>query len=178
MTHQAFVDESKVGGLTFVVAVVPAQEIARARQQIKAAKPQGAVRLHFSNDRRTVKDNALKVIRSLPITFQVFDLRQFGEGAEARGEGLRQMVPSLERIGVRRLVLEDDKTMRQNDKRALYLATRPFDQFHYEHCSAKQEPLLWIPDAVAWCLRNKDKRWRSQAEALINPAEARARSAC
>lgn len=177
MSLQAYVDESKVGGLTFVVAVVPAQDVTRTRQQMKSLKPPGAARLHFSNDSPAVRTRALAVIRTLPVSFRVFDVREFGEGAAARQEGIRQMVPELSSMGVTRLVLEDDHTMRRGDRQTLYNSCRSLNGFTYDHCTATEDALLWIPDALAWCLRNRDRQWRAQALGLINQRQNGAQSA-
>jgi hypothetical protein len=52
------------------------------------------------------------------------------------------------------LVIEVDQSLVSRDRTTLYRAVRAFgvsDSLEYQHCPGKQEPLLWVADAAAWC---------------------------
>jgi len=66
------------------------------------------------------------------------------------------------------LVLDEDETMVKFDNQMLIEYTRAAgcrDTLHYRHQQPHTEPLLAIPDAIAWCWA-KGGHWRS----LISPA--------
>lgn len=51
------------------------------------------------------------------------------------------------------LVLERDDSVFELDRKVLYRAVRQSEggDLRYEHLRAREEPLLVIPDAIAWC---------------------------
>ena len=181
MTFQAFVDETKAGGLTLVATVVAGQDIARARAEMKAARPNRARRIHFRKDGREVKNRALEIIRCLPVSIYAVDMRSLGEGVEARRAGLREMVPALVALGVTRLIIERDESMDDHDKRELFSIAAGSEMqgvpFQYDHVPPQNEPLLWVSDGVAWCLRNKDSYWRKQVTPMVRALPPSSRSA-
>ena len=74
--------------------------------------------------------------------------------------------PSCRSLG---LVLAQDDSTLKSDRRILFEAAGKYgirDQLTYHHLRAKQEPMLWIPDAVAWCLA-KGGEWPDRVRPLI-----------
>ncbi len=66
-------------------------------------------------------------------------------------------------------LLEQDDSTVKSDRRILFEATGKHglrDQLTYHHLRAKQEPMLWIPDAVAWCL-DQGGEWPARVRPLI-----------
>lgn len=66
------------------------------------------------------------------------------------------------------LVLEQDDTLLDFDRRTLYGAVRRarYPDLRYEQQRAAAEPLLALPDAVAWC-RARGGEWRRRVEPVI-----------
>lgn len=68
-----------------------------------------------------------------------------------------------------RLVLESDESQDARDRRDLVDLTRAAgcrDSLRYEHLRAAQEPLLSVPDVVAWSWA-RGGEWRRRASVLV-----------
>lgn len=66
------------------------------------------------------------------------------------------------------LVLEQDDSLLDWDRRQLYTLTRAagLPGMRYEHRRAATEPLLAIPDAIAWCWA-KGGHWRRRVQPAV-----------
>jgi hypothetical protein len=68
-----------------------------------------------------------------------------------------------------RVVIEQDDTLIASDRKLLYRAAREAgrgDTIHYEHSTAHAEPLLALPDVLAWCwARSGD--WRRRITPIL-----------
>lgn len=67
------------------------------------------------------------------------------------------------------IVLDQDETLVQSDRRLLYRAVRDVGRegtLRYEHRRAATEQLLGIPDAFAWCWA-KGGYWRSHIRSVV-----------
>ena len=167
MAFHAFVDETKAGGLTLVATVVAERDVTAVRAQMSGVRPKQARRLHFRRDQKDVKKRALKTICKLPVSVYAVDVRHMGDGVEARQEALRILVPALYAMGVNLLVIERDESMDVHDKRLLFALEREGCTLRYMHQAPEAEPILWVSDGVAWCMRNKDRRWRAEVKTLV-----------
>ena len=79
--------------------------------------------------------------------------RRYGE-AVARTKCLQGVIDDIAAGQPTLLVLEQDDSIVQHDRRFLYASVRAAglqDHVRYEHHRAKSELLLTVPDAVAWC---------------------------
>jgi len=77
-----------------------------------------------------------------------------GGVVDARRRCLTALAASALTRDIRRIVIERDDGMVDHDKRTLAAAIRaaaPANPFEYRWERAHDEPLLWIPDALAWC---------------------------
>ncbi len=69
-----------------------------------------------------------------------------------------------------RLVIDQDDSLLRSDQETLYRAVRASgveEQLVYEHLSPRREPMLWIPDAVAWCWA-KCRVWKDRVLPLVD----------
>jgi hypothetical protein len=90
-------------------------------------------------------------------------------GETARRRCLERLVRDLLDIGATRLVLESRASGDRLDQRVLRGATgkQPSGTgLLYEHLKPHEEPLLWVPDAVAWCYGNGGD-WRRRVAPLV-----------
>jgi hypothetical protein len=77
------------------------------------------------------------------------------------------MVPQLRERGVRRLLLDARQGQDQRDQATIYQAvgSSPDPEFSYDHQPSASEPLLWIPDAVAWAW-GRGGHWQTRVKDL------------
>lgn len=87
--------------------------------------------------------------------------------AAARGQCLTAVVRDAA-AGAERLLVERDESTYDFDRRTLFDAVRLHgcaDTLTYAVVAAHADPLLWIPDAVAWCWA-AGREWRATVEPL------------
>jgi hypothetical protein len=85
----------------------------------------------------------------------------------ARPAALLQLAQHLVKLDVRRLVLESrGQAADRRDRQVIARALGPRPRLSYEHMRPHEEPLLWIPDAVArsYCAGGD---WRRRVRPLV-----------
>ena len=75
----------------------------------------------------------------------------------------------IESIRQSRLLVFDQSSSHLADRRSLSEVARGVDyQFpHYRHMNSRHEPLLWLPDIIAWCY-GRGGPWRDAVETLVD----------
>jgi hypothetical protein len=80
----------------------------------------------------------------------------------ARRRCINRLLDDLSAANKCDVIVERDDAMLTHDKRTFAGAAQklfPDRALHYRWLTAYDEPLLWIPDAVAWCW-SAGGRWR------------------
>jgi hypothetical protein len=159
-TH-CFVDESKANAYVLVAVKVSSQEIKRVRKTLSSLQLPGQSRIHMKKERDARKQKILSEIANLnlEISLYVVPSRSHNEITRRR-MCLRKLVEDAHVHGVQRLCIERDLTLEQHDKQLLIEVKRSlgFHELVYWHDSAAAEPLLSLPDAIAWAW-SKGGKW-------------------
>lgn len=163
-----FVDESRRGSTYFLAAcsICPA-ELARTRVCLRALCMAGQRRLHFKDERPSRRREIIAKLEELGTAVTIYTSDASGEAA--RENCLRRLIADLLDGDARRLVLESRASGDRLDQRVLRAAIgkQPSNTgLVYEHLRPHEEPLLWIPDAVAWCFGNGGD-WRRRTSRLV-----------
>lgn len=171
MTTHAFADESKRPHYLVAVARLDQADLAAGRRTIRGLHLAGQRRLHMVKERASRQRAILSTVASLPVTATIYRAaRATATGErERRGRCLDQVVRDLSTHPRTRLVLERDDTLVHNDRVRLYAATRRdacAGRVEYVHETAAVEPLLALPDAVAWAW-NQGGDWRRRAAPVV-----------
>lgn len=88
---------------------------------------------------------------------------------DTREECLSAVVADAALHGVTRIVLERDDSIEKFDRKILY---REFEvnsarsTITYAHTTASAEPLLWVPDAIAWSYA-RGGEWSARIRPLV-----------
>lgn len=144
-------DETKASGLLLAIVLVAPSDVAAVRRTMNALRMRGQRRIHFAKESPARRGAIAAAISAMPITAVVVDARRVRSGRDARERALTGAVGPLVELGVDRLTIEQDDSLVESDRRALFRATRGLARpFVYNHARPSTEPLLWIPDAVAW----------------------------
>lgn len=165
MNAHLFVDESKTGNFLLVVACVVPNRLADSRKQMSRLLLGNQRRLHFSKESDARRRQIIDVIGSLEVTATVY---QTAPGiAELRGRQLciEQLGADAVAIGAARIVIESDESLVLHDRRTLYTALNG-TEVAYDHLRAYEDPLLWIPDAIAWCWA-KQGTWGNRVRHMV-----------
>lgn len=107
-------------------------------------------RVHFTKESTARQRQILDVIAGFEVSFRLYQADR--NDASGRRACLFAVVEDAA-DHAERLVVERDETTADFDRRVLYSATRKHgctETLHYELLPPHQDPMLWIPDAVAW----------------------------
>ena len=130
----------------------------------------GQRRLHMKDESDPRKRSIVTAIAVSQVQATVYDAgRRYRNERERRAACLRALVVDAGPRGDTMMVLEQDDTLVTSDRRLLYQATRETgctDTLRYEHLHAFAEPLLAIPDAIAWCWA-KGGEWRRRIDPVV-----------
>ena len=171
MRPHAFVDESKSRRYLLATAIVEPRDLDDLRRAVRGLQLRGQRRVHFSSENDPRRKEILKGLQGLPVNVVVFDASACPHnGKTPRDVALERLVDHLAKMGAQRLVLERDDSVFASDRKVIRdraLIAGCLDSLAYEHMRAHEEPLLAIPDAVAWCCQ-KGGSWPERAASLIS----------
>jgi hypothetical protein len=169
------IDETKAKGYVVVAVVCPDTSLSTARRTVSRLVLRGQRSVHMKNEsprRRRQIASAISDLRSVDVRAIVIDA---GRGPEPehvrRDRALRAIVERAARDPAPKLVLDLDHTLTARDARAIAAAVRESDveSISYMHQRLTAEPLLSMPDVVAWCWARSGE-WRQRVSPLIAEA--------
>ena len=173
MTARLYIDETKAKGYVIVAAVAIEESLYAIRQQLRSLILPGQVALHMKGERdsrRHAIADAIAGMVSLGLTATVYDAGRVGSERDRRARCIEAIVHNaLKDYDQARIVFDLDETLRQFDRQCLIEATRAAgagDRISYQHAHRRSEPLLAIPDALAWCWA-KGGQWRRRVEPVV-----------
>jgi len=171
VTGHVFIDESKARGYLLAAAALLPADLGHARLVIRGLTLPGQQRLHMTKESDPRRRSILSALRGLDLTVTLYDAGcTHIHELDARAGCLRQLVTDAAAAHATLLVLEEDASLRRWDNQQLIEITRDFgchQTLRYEHRRAAVEPLLAVPDAIAWCwARGGD--WRNRVRPLID----------
>jgi len=170
MTFHAYVDESKAGDYLLAATLVEPARATAGRAAVRALVPPRQSRLHMRGEpdrRRRLILEALVDVDASTVLYRAAASRAPTQVARRRA-CLARLVGDLAGRSDR-LVLESDESQDARDRRDLLDLTRAAgcrDSLRYEHLRAAQEPLLSVPDVVAWSWA-RGGEWRRRASRLV-----------
>lgn len=119
------------------------------------------------------RDRSLRLSRRFRFGSTSTTPERWAINARARKLCLEHLVGDLAELHAHRLVIEQDDSLVRSDQEVLFHAVRSHgveSELVYEHMSPRMEPLLWIPDAIAWSWV-KGGEWRDRIAPLIADVE-------
>lgn len=174
MTTHYFVDETKAKGYVIVAVACPASALGAARSTIDALVLPGQRTIHMKNEsarRRAHIASAVCGLTDVGVSAVVLDAGRGPESEIVRRERALRAMVTLATAGSTavNLTLDLDQTLRSRDARVLAssLRERRATGVTYGHQTLTTQPLLALPDVVAWCwARGGD--WRRRVQSVIS----------
>ncbi|MDM3927391.1 hypothetical protein [Mycobacterium intracellulare] len=166
-----FIDETKHADYLLVAAVVVAGNLGSIRKDVDELPLPGQQRLHMKAEKAGRKRAiAAKFVR-VGVQAIVYDAGQrFRTQVEAREACLRAAVLDHADGIETMMVIEEDLTLVESDRRIFYQAVRAAgcaDTLRYDHrCCADSERVLGVPDAIAWCW-GKGNPWHARIRPTV-----------
>jgi hypothetical protein len=167
MTQYVYVDETKRTG--YVLAAVTVTDPATARKAVRSLMLPRQSRLHMVRENPARKAQIVAAVLAMGVTATVYDAgRHHPSELAARQACLRALAADLgEQESL--LTIEQDDGLIRHDNRTLNFAARAtgrYDTLRYHHQRASAEPLLALPDVIAWCW-TRGGSWRSQVNVIV-----------
>jgi hypothetical protein len=168
MIH-VYVDETKAGDYVLAATSVDPSREAQVRATLRRLTPPRQSRLHMRNEPDRRRRAILSSLERLPVPTTLYRASgACGNQTTRRRACLAGLVADLATTADR-LVLESDDQQDARDRRELVELTRSAgcrDTLRYEHLRASQEPLLCVPDAVAWSWA-RGGEWRRRVSGIV-----------
>lgn len=166
MRH-AFADEShRKGQYLMCATAVSISDLPKTRRMLRDLRLRGQRRIHFANESDSRRKSILATLTHLDMTNAIY-IAPGREQAAARRTILQKMVTDLRAQGVTRLVLDSRQGQDHKDRSTIHVLLQNDTEsaFEYGHERSAHEPVLWVPDAVAWAW-GRGGEWRRRAERL------------
>lgn len=149
-----FIDESVRRGYFMSAALIAPRDLAIARRRMRGLLLPGQRSLHMKDERDSRRREILSAIEEVPATLALFERGLAAGHAAARSACLRAAMEWSIGLGTARVVLDRSDSTVRTDRRTIAQALREHGgargAVEYDHLARHEEPLLWIPDAVAW----------------------------
>lgn len=169
--NRVYVDESKAKGYVVVAVPVPMASLNATRGLVRGLVAPGQRRVHMKSEKEPRKREILAAVTALELGAVVYaaDSVHYRTDIAARRACLDRLVADHSRRSAE-LVLESDPSQDPRDRRDLIELTRSHGcpGLAYVHMTAASEPLLALPDVIAWAWARGDD-WRRR----VSPAIAR-----
>jgi hypothetical protein len=156
-------DESTRAGYVLCVAAVAIGDLDGARAAMRGFLLPGQRSVHFKSERDARRRQILATIADLGVEALIAS-SALGRGESERHRCLRAALRHYAGRRPVQLTLDHrDSTADQRDRQVIATAIRDLDlgQLAYRHAARHEEPLLWIPDAIAWSY-TRGGPWRRQ----------------
>ncbi len=163
-----FIDESKDPRYVLAATLVNESEIARLRKTVRALVRPGQRSIHFYKEKNSHRRKLLSTYERLGFKTLIFESTHRND-LEARRECFDALIGVVAEFNILRLVIEKDVSILKFDEAMIEKLIRVNglqDELGFEHFLRHEEPLLWVPDAVAWCA-NRGGEWRERASGLV-----------
>lgn len=168
VAYSVFADENRAGGFRFAAVSIANSDISEARAAMRHELPPGTRRLHFVKENDRNRRRALGAIERIAFRAVIIEAPDALPPTGQRARALIALVHWAVATGATRVVLERDENRITADRRVVGVTLAelsPLREVAYLHSPPTTEPLLWIPDAIAWCWM-RGGTWRKRVEAM------------
>jgi len=170
VADRLYVDETKAKGYVLVAGIVlPADSTAIRKEMRKLVAP-GQSRVHMKHEKVPRQHLIVAKLVALDLRVVIYeaDRRVHGTDIACRKACLEQLVAE-HATTCESVVFDSDPSQDGRDRQILVEQTRRHgcrDTMSYEHSKATVEPLLAIPDVVAWSWA-RDGDWRRRIRPIV-----------
>ena len=147
MATHLFIDESVQKSFVLVGVNFNASHVALGRQHTKKLLLLGQSFLHMKRESDARRKFLTQSIGDFPCNISVIESRNSSSELSATRQELLRELAELSTTDVERIVL--DRTMESN-RDLVTIGRSKIASADVHHVPSRQEPLLWIPDIVAW----------------------------
>jgi hypothetical protein len=164
-----FIDESKAKGYRLAVTLIAETQSAATRAILVDQVLPGQRRIHFAKESDRRRKLLLSKLAGLGTTTHIYRVDGLPE-LDARRICLAAALEAPRALDVVHVVLEIDPSIVAQDRRAIadvLRRQRRSEDVSFSHSRPESEPLLWIPDAVAWS-HARGAEWLRRLDPLVD----------
>ncbi|WP_284750810.1 hypothetical protein [Arthrobacter sp. efr-133-R2A-120] len=168
-----YVDETKAKGYLVAAATGIPSQLAVSRKEIGALILPGQRSLHMKAEsdarKRKIANTIVTMGETLGIKAVIYDAGRDGTEKERRSRCLKALVNDAAKYERAKIVFDLDETLRSWDRQQMIELTRAAgagERISYEHYVRNSEPLLAIPDTIAWCWA-RGGEWRARIRPVV-----------
>ena len=179
MTAHIFVDETKAKGYLIAAATLLEGGLVVPRRQLQGLILPRQRSLHMKDEsdsrRRQIVDTIIRMGASHGLATVVYDAGRDQSERDRRALCLRALVDDAAHHSRSRIILDLDESLKSWDRQKLIELARAAgtrDRLTYEHQSRTDEPLLTVPDAIAWCWA-RGGAWRERIQPVVRYVRVR-----
>ena len=168
MSVHAFVDESQRERYMICAAIISPSDLQATRRALRGMLLPRQSRLHFVSESPQRRRSLLDAMCELPVRARLYTSAEKEPVARQRAfEALFAVLLVLkgQRLVIERREASQDDRERRLIAQAVRRGVAPTD-LSYCHLLGREEPLLWVADAVAWAY-GAGREWRLRADVLI-----------
>lgn len=164
---QVFVDETKARDYVMAAAALLPHGVSGARQQLRSLLLPGSERIHFTHERPARRRQLMAAMCELDVQVQMYVART-RDSVAGRRACMKAILDDVLAARARLVTFELDESLALADRRLIAERFR-FEEAApvYRQLRAKEEPLLWVSDAVAWCYQ-RGGEWRDLCRPLVH----------
>ncbi len=129
--------------------------------------------MHFQSEGDAFRRRFLATIEELQVTARIYTAGERNDLA-SRTAILSRLVADLVASGACRFVLERDDSLVVHDQRTIKAERSKLgavDTLRFDHLRATEDPLLWLPDAIAWAWC-RNSAWRDMVSRIVTDVVA------
>jgi len=145
---------SSIHGSFLAAAALSSSDVTAARKRIEDLHLRGQRRIHFKDESAGRKRRIVDALVTVPIAVRLYEPAIHRHELAAREACLRRIVNDLVGSAGARLVIELDDSVLKHDRKTLFSVVAEAglqETLEYHHLRATEDPLLAVPDAIAWC---------------------------
>ena len=158
----AYVDESKAKRFLFAVHLIEPKRQFVIRKELAKSLLAGQRSWHFVKESKRRRKHLIGLLLELGSKLVIIRVDSLNTVTK-RTVALSALVDLITKYGISEIVFDLDQTSLSADSK--YLSNFKF-HLTWDHRERHQEPLLWVADAVAWCV-NRGGDWERMVRPLI-----------
>ena len=168
MSYNTYIDESARSGYILAGVNVPQSQQNAIRRVLRNLRAPDSSHIHMYRESRGRQEMISKVVAELDLKAWVISVApETAKEPQARNLAMKCIseIQSIRSSGI--LTLDYINRHRADNSILREIAQNSDFQFpHYRHMNSRHEPLLWLPDIIAWCY-GRGGTWRDAVEPLV-----------
>jgi len=169
MTRNLYIDESVRGSYILCSVAVSSSQVSTTRVALKKLREPGRSTIHMQKETRTRQLQIAAEISKFQCQATIISVNLKGStDLAARLTALEMLFDRNDTLTAQLITFDTSNSVSQ-DNRLLSTLLHSSSSWmpHYRHLKFTYEPLLWLPDIVAWCY-GRGGSWRDAVEPLVD----------